>query len=204
MDAPAKKLILATANPDKVAELNRLLKDGGWHVLSLKEAAGEQKIEENGKTLEENAEIKARFVYEMTGIAALADDTGLEVDALGGRPGVYSARFGGPEENALLNRAKLLDEMRMFPKREKRTARFRTVLIYIDQKGVRRYDGVCEGHILLEERGTGGFGYDPLFQPKGHKITFAEMDPVTKNRISHRGLALNKFLADMQKLDASG
>ncbi|MGM0738862.1 MAG: RdgB/HAM1 family non-canonical purine NTP pyrophosphatase [Bacteroidota bacterium] len=198
-DEQQRTLVLATGNPAKVRELNELFQGRGWRVRSLKEVAGDVDIEESGDTLEENAEIKARFAYEKTGLPALADDTGLEVDALGGRPGVRSARYAGPAADARQNRKKLLEELQAVTDPDRRSARFRTVLVYIGHAPTERYRyiGTCEGRILTEERGSGGFGYDPLFVPDGYEETFAEMDPVEKNRISHRGRALQKFLADM-------
>lgn len=196
-----KTLVLASGNPDKVREMEQLLAVTGYTVCSLHEIAGKVDIEETGLTLEENAEIKARFVYEKTGLPALADDTGLEVDALGGRPGVWSARYGGPSGDAASNRRKLLKELSGVTEASDRSARFRTVLIYMTEEGVRRYDGVCQGRILDHERGSGGFGYDPLFLPDGYEQTFAEMEPELKNHISHRGRALRKFLEDMSSPD---
>ncbi len=230
-----KKLVLATGNPAKVRELNELLEGRGWKVRALSDFTDDIDVEENGSTLAENAEIKARFAFETTGLPSLADDTGLEVDALSGRPGVHSARYAGPQGGAEQNRRKLLEEMAAVMEPERRSARFRTVLVYIgpdpdeiasvqnagsaaapagDDTGLpanpdperqipnrqlqlRRFEGVCEGRIITEERGTGGFGYDPLFVPDGYDETFAEMDAVLKNRISHRGRALQKFLEDM-------
>jgi XTP/dITP diphosphohydrolase len=215
-----RTLVLATGNPAKVRELNELLEGRGWKVRALSEFTDDTDVEENGATLAENAEIKARFAFETTGLPSLADDTGLEVDALDGRPGVHSARYAGPGANAKRNRSKLLEELANVTDPARRTARFRTVLIYIgpgERKGgeqvvaggqsgssgspgqhlqTRRFDGVCEGRILTEERGAGGFGYDPLFVPDGHQETFAEMDAALKNSISHRGRALQKFLED--------
>ncbi|MDG5768106.1 RdgB/HAM1 family non-canonical purine NTP pyrophosphatase [Balneolales bacterium ANBcel1] len=192
-----RQLVLATGNPAKVTELNDLLKGSGIRVRSLTEVAGPCEIEETGRTLEENAEIKARFVFDKTGLPALADDTGLEVDALDGMPGVYSARYGGPETDSARNRKKLLTSLKHLPSAQDRKARFRTVLAYIDTHGLRRFEGICNGVILTEERGDGGFGYDPLFMPEGYDLSFAEMDPSEKNRISHRGRALQKFLQEI-------
>lgn len=194
-----KDLILATENPGKVKELQALLQAEGFQVRSLKEIAGEVTIRETGRTLEQNAEIKARFVWNQTGLPALADDTGLEVDALDGRPGVWSARYAGPDANDEKNRKKLLSELLHHTDPANRSARFRTVLCYISGIGIRYYEGICEGTILPEERGTGGFGYDPLFQPAGFRQSFAETDPAEKNRISHRGRALRAFLEDIRK-----
>ncbi len=192
-------LVLATGNPGKVKELNDLLSGSGWLVRSLKEVAGEVEIEESGRTLEENAAIKARFVWELTGIPALADDTGLEVDALDGRPGLYSARYAGPEADSASNRRKLITELQHITDPAGRSARFRTVLVYISGDDVRHFEGVCTGTILAAERGSGGFGYDPVFRPDGYRQTFAELDPEVKNRISHRGRALQEFLKDVIK-----
>lgn len=214
-----KTLVLATGNPAKVRELNELLDGRGWKVRALSEFTEDTDIEETGATLEENAEIKARFAFETTGLPSLADDTGLEVDALSGRPGVHSARYADPGANAERNRRKLLEELAGITDPAQRTARFRTVLVYMGPKPdeyaatapaepgfsgmperdhlIRRYAGVCEGQIITEERGTGGFGYDPLFVPDGHRESFAEMDSALKNSISHRGRALQKFLEAM-------
>ena len=192
-----KTLVLATGNPDKVAEFDALLKDKGWIVRPLKDLAGDADIDESGMTLKENAAIKARFVHKLTGQPALADDTGLEVDALDGRPGVYSARYAGPGCSASDNRKKLLDELAGVTDPDTRSARFRTVIAFVDDSGEEFFEGVCEGRIVTEERGEGGFGYDPVFRPDhpdGKKMTFSEMDSDTKNRISHRGRALQSFL----------
>ncbi len=190
-------LVLATGNPDKVAEIDALLRDKGWIVRPLKDLAGSVDIDETGTTLQENAAIKARFVHKLTGKPSLADDTGLEVDALDGHPGVYSARYAGPEATASDNRKKLLDELGDVTDPQSRKARFRTVIAFVDDSGEEFFEGVCEGHITTGERGDGGFGYDPVFQPDhpaGGNLTFAEMDADTKNRISHRGKALQNFL----------
>jgi XTP/dITP diphosphohydrolase len=198
-DRPERVLVLATGNPAKVNELNALLRDEGWTVRSLGEMAGDVEINETGQTLEENAEIKARFVHKITGLPSLADDTGLEVDALDGRPGVYSARFAGPDADDAQNRRKLLSEMEHIESPAKRSARFRTVLCYTNGKVVQHYEGVCSGTILTGERGDGGFGYDPVFLPEGKKKSFAEMTPDEKNRISHRGRALQNFLKSLRQ-----
>ncbi|MEX0679776.1 MAG: RdgB/HAM1 family non-canonical purine NTP pyrophosphatase [Balneolales bacterium] len=196
-----KILILATGNLAKIRELQALLEEVGWLVKSQKEMLGDIEVEENGITLEQNAEIKARFVWEQTGQPSLADDTGLEVDALDGRPGVRSARFAGLGADDRMNRRKLLQELKYITDPAKRTARFRTVLVYLTENGMHRYEGICEGRILHEERGTGGFGYDPVFIPRGFQQSFAEMEPSKKNSISHRGKALRKWLADIGRSD---
>ncbi len=190
-------MVLATGNIAKVKELNALLKGKGLRVRSLEEVLGKTEIEETGVTLDENAVIKARFTHEMTGMPALADDTGLEVDVLDGQPGVRSARYAGSGSDDRLNRRKLLNELRHITDPALRIARFRTVLVYMDAEEVKHYEGVCNGRIINEERGKNGFGYDPVFVPDGYQHTFAEMDPDEKNRISHRGRALKKFLDDI-------
>ncbi|MDI6402383.1 RdgB/HAM1 family non-canonical purine NTP pyrophosphatase [Balneolaceae bacterium ANBcel3] len=195
-----KVIVLATANPSKIKEINEMMAGSGYVARAFSELIGEVEIEENGITLEENAEIKARYVSDATGLPALADDTGLEVDALGGDPGVYSARYAGPGCSSEDNRKKLLEALSSYSDPKKRTARFRTALAFIDGMVSRQFDGICEGVITTEERGTGGFGYDPIFQPGGYSETFAEMDSGEKNRISHRGRALEQFLAYLRSL----
>ena len=183
-------LVLATRNPGKVAELEACL--GGLGVTLVTAASlGTPEVEEDADTLAGNAEKKARALWEHAGRPALADDTGLEVDALGGAPGVYSARFAGPDADANANRHRLLADL---AGAETRTARFRTVLAYADASGVRTFHGVCEGLIATEEAGTAGFGYDSVFRPAdGDGRTFAQMSAEEKNRISHRGRALDAF-----------
>jgi XTP/dITP diphosphohydrolase len=186
------RLVLATRNPGKVAELRGRLADLGVDLASAADL-GAPPVEEDADTLRGNAEKKARALWEHAGLPALADDTGLEVDALDGRPGVWSARYAGPDADDEANRRHLLAELAGAPTR---TARFRTVLAYADGDGVRCFDGVCEGLITTEEEGTGGFGYDPVFRPSsGDGRTFAEMTAEAKNRISHRGRALDAFAA---------
>ena len=182
------RLVLATRNPGKVAELAARL-DG----VDLVPAAdlGAPEVVEDADTLRGNAEKKARALYDHTGLPSLADDTGLEVDALDGAPGVWSARFAGPGADDAANRRLLLDRLGDTPDR---AARFRTVLAYADDAGVRFFDGVCEGAITEAEAGTGGFGYDAVFEPaEGDGRTFAQMDTGEKNAISHRGRALDAF-----------
>ncbi|MEM6326147.1 MAG: RdgB/HAM1 family non-canonical purine NTP pyrophosphatase [Bacteroidota bacterium] len=187
------RLILATRNPGKVAELQSRLEGLGVDLLSATEVDGAPEVDEDRDTLRGNAEKKARALFDHTGRPSLADDTGLEVNALHGAPGVRSARFAGPDADDSANRAHLLSRL---GEATDRTARFRTVLAHVDATGVQFFDGVCEGEILREETGTGGFGYDALFVPAdGEGRTFAEMDGDEKNRISHRGRALDAFAA---------
>ncbi len=184
------RLVLATRNPGKVAELAARLDGLGVDLVSAADLAAPLVVED-APTLRGNAEKKARALFAHAGLPALADDTGLEVDALDGAPGVRSARFAGDAADDEANRRKLLADLAGAPAR---TARFRTVLAYVDGAGVHFFDGVCEGLIATEEVGTGGFGYDSLFRPAdGDGRTFAEMTADEKNRISHRGRALDAF-----------
>ena len=188
------RIVLATRNQGKVRELRDLLADLKVKVVPVSEFPGCPEVEETGETFEENALLKARAVAAFTGELALADDSGLEVDALGGRPGVRSARFAGPEASDEENNRKLLELLREVPA-EGRTARFRSVVAIASPSGrAATAEGFCEGLIGFEPRGQGGFGYDPLFiVPDGS--TFAELDERTKNRISHRGLAFRNAKA---------
>lgn len=154
-------------------------------------------VEEDADTLRGNAEKKARALHEHTGLPSLADDTGLEVDALGGVPGVHSARYAGPESNDSANRAKLLAALAGC---EDRSARFHTSLAFAENSGLHFFDGVCEGVITNAERGSAGFGYDAIFQPfAADGRTFAEMDKAEKNLISHRGRALAQFVRFLEE-----
>lgn len=147
-------------------------------------------IEEDAETLEGNARKKAQTLYRHTNAASLADDTGLEVEALEGRPGVHSARFAGPEAGDEENRRLLLE---MLEGIKNRAARFRTVIAYVDRDGMHYFEGICRGTIISEERGSGGFGYDPIFVPEGSEKTFSELSAEEKNAVSHRGRALREF-----------
>ena len=186
------RIVLATRNPGKVAELRALLADLPVELVSAADVDGAPEVEEDAPTLEGNARKKAEALHRHTGLPALADDTGLEVDALGGAPGVHSARFAGPDADAEKNRARLLRDLEGD---SDRSARFRTVLAFADGDDVRFFEGVCPGSITGAERGEGGFGYDALFQPEGETRTFAEMPADAKNAISHRGRALEAFAA---------
>lgn len=185
------RLVLATRNPGKVAELATRLDGLGVDLVSAADLGDAPEVEEDADTLRGNAEKKARALHAHTGTPSLADDTGLKVDALDGAPGVRSARFAGDDADDEANRRKLLADLAGTPSR---TARFHTVLAYADDAGVRFFDGVCEGLVATEESGTGGFGYDSVFRPTGGDgRTFAEMSAEEKNRISHRGRALDAF-----------
>ena len=189
---PMIELVCASANPDKVAEMAGVL--AGQAVLLPRPAAmGE--VAEDADTLMGNAMLKARAVCDFAGAAALADDTGLEVDALGGAPGVYSARYAGPDASYADNLARLLAEMRDVPPSQ-RTARFRTAAAVCFPDGTSVVaEGVVEGAITSGRRGTGGFGYDPVFAPaEAGGLTFSEMGPAAKNAMSHRARALRALL----------
>lgn len=181
------EIVVATANQGKLTELRQLL-GAGYRVFSAAELEAEIP-EETGETFDENAELKARAVSAQTGKIAIADDSGLEVSALGGAPGVRTARYAGPEATDEENRAKLLDALRPINS-DGRQARFVSVIaIAFPREETITACGTCEGSIALEERGEGGFGYDPVFQTGSGK-TMAEMGPAEKNAISHRGEAM--------------
>jgi XTP/dITP diphosphohydrolase len=183
-------LIVASRNPDKIAELRHALAGLDLEVRSAAEFAAVPEVEENGSTLAENALLKARAVFRATGELALADDTGLEVDALGGAPGVHSGRYAGPEQDYARNLVKLLARMEGVPE-DRRSARFRTVAAIVFPDGREELvEGVCEGRILEAPRGTGGFGYDPVFLLPEVGMTFAELTLERKDRLSHRGRAM--------------
>ncbi len=188
------KIIAATRNKGKMAELDAILKDYGIELLSWEDAGlGDFEIEENGSTCEENSYIKAKTICDMTGKAALADDTGLFVDAVGGEPGINAARYAGEHGNDAANRAKLLAKLEGVPF-EKRTAKFVTVITIVypnGEKVVAR--GECLGHISEKEIGDRGFGYDSIFIPEGHEETFAQLPVQYKNSLSHRHMALVKL-----------
>ena len=184
-----KKLIFATNNPNKLAEIKSAVKF--FEVVGLKEMDLHDDIPETGTTLEENALIKSQYIYQKTGLSCFADDTGLEVEALGGRPGVYSARYAGEHATAEENMQKLLLEM---DGQKNRNACFRTVISLILNGEEYFFEGKVLGEILLQKTGDDGFGYDPIFKPTGYDQSFAEMTMKQKNEISHRGVAVKKLI----------
>ena len=189
-----KKLIFATNNPNKLAEIKSAVKT--FEVIGLKEMGIVEDIAETGSTLEENALIKSQYIFQKTGLNCFADDTGLEVKALNGSPGVYSARYAGPNCSAVDNMDKLLSELK---NHDDRSARFRTIISLILNGEKYYFEGEVLGDILSQKRGVDGFGYDPIFRPKGFSASFAEMSIIQKNEISHRGIAVKKliqFLSD--------
>jgi len=191
------KIILATHNQDKCVEMKTIMKDMPIQLLTLNEFPEIEEIIEDGKTLEENALIKAKTVHKITHLPAIADDTGLEVDALDGQPGIYSARYAG--ENCLYsdNVNKLLKDMENIPP-QKRSALFRTAIAYVDENMEHVTEGVVEGVIIDVMKGIDGFGYDPVFYIPGMKKTYAEMSMNEKNQISHRGKAVKNMQTFLQ------
>lgn len=185
-----KKIVFATNNAHKLAEIRSMLK-GKMEILSLRDIDCHGDIPETADTLEENALIKARFVYTHYGYDCFADDTGLEVKVLGGAPGVHTARYAYPDrQDPEANTRKLLDELK---DKTDRGARFRTVIALIEKGNEHLFEGVVEGSIATEERGTEGFGYDPVFSPEETGKTFAELGVEIKNRISHRARAVRQL-----------
>lgn len=185
-------IVVASRNPGKIAELKKLLDHLSVNVLSFDDVIDIPEVIEDGDTYEENALKKARVVYEATGKIALADDSGLEVDALRGAPGVHSARFGGEGITDHERSMKLLEQLRDVPD-EERGATFQCRLAIVGPGGMEKVvSGSCRGVIIEEPRGGSGFGYDPIFLPFEYSHTFAELSPEIKNKISHRGRALEK------------
>ncbi len=190
-----KKIVFATNNKHKLDEIRRIANDQ-VQILSLSDFHCNDEIDETGVTLEENALIKARYVKDQTGYDCFADDTGLEVEALDGGPGVYSARYAGDDCNPEDNIRKLLSELQGV---ENRHARFRTVIALLINGEEHLFEGVVNGLIIEEKRGDSGFGYDPVFMPAGYRQTFAELGNDIKNRISHRALATEQLIAFLMK-----
>jgi XTP/dITP diphosphohydrolase len=190
------KIVFATNNAHKLSEVKAVLGDG-YELVTLKEVGITEDIPETGDTLDENASLKARYVYERTGLDCFADDTGLEVEALGGAPGVHSARYATDGHDFAANNRKLLKELDGVTNRE---ARFRTVISLIASGEEIQVEGVVNGVIALSESGSEGFGYDPLFIPEGKSVTFAEMSADEKNSISHRGRAVAELVKVLHKV----
>ncbi|MBQ3336300.1 MAG: RdgB/HAM1 family non-canonical purine NTP pyrophosphatase [Selenomonadaceae bacterium] len=194
-----KKIVLASKNSDKVKEMRLVLKDLPLEILSLADFADVPDAVEDGSTFEENALIKAKFFREQTGLACLADDSGLEVDALGGLPGVHSARFAGYHADDLTNNQKLLDELKKIGADES-AADYRCALAFVDTDGtVLLSEGKILGKIKTVARGTGGFGYDPYFY-LDDEHTMAQLPVDEKNKISHRGAALKEMILKLKEI----
>lgn len=184
-----ESLCFATNNLHKIEEVKVALGDG-LRILTLEEAGIREELPETQDTLEGNARQKALYVFDHFGLPCFADDTGLEVDALGGAPGVYSARYAGPQRRSVDNIALLLENLRGKPSR---AAQFRTVIYLVLPDGQWKFEGIVRGTIREDGKGTGGFGYDPVFVPEGFEQTLAEMSLEEKNLISHRGIAIRKL-----------
>jgi XTP/dITP diphosphohydrolase len=184
------KLVFATNNLNKLKELQNLLGEE-IELLSLADINCDAEIPEDHETLEENASQKAQYIFDKFNVNCFADDTGLEIESLNNEPGVYSARYAGEEKDAKANMKKVLENLNGI---ENRKSRFRTVISLIIDGKENQFEGIVEGNILEKERGIDGFGYDPIFEPKGYDVSFAEMDMTEKNKISHRGLAVRKLV----------
>jgi XTP/dITP diphosphohydrolase len=192
-----KKLVFATNNPHKLKEIQHALK-GVFEILSLADLNFDEEIPEPHETLEENASEKAFYIYKRFGLSCFADDTGLEIEALNGDPGVYSARYAGENptfEDNMNKVMKLLDGL------ENRNASFRTVISLVVNGKETQFEGRVDGKILTEKHGQAGFGYDPIFQPNGFTESFAEMAMGLKNEISHRGRAVKKLVEFLKEAD---
>lgn len=183
------KLVFATNNQHKLEELQAIL-GNDFELLSLKEIGCEDDIPEEQPTLEGNASQKAFYVFDKYGYNCFADDTGLEIEALNGEPGVYSARYAGEEKSAEANMKKVLEKLLEIKNRK---ARFRTVVSLIINGEEKQFEGIVEGEILEQKQGEAGFGYDPIFRPAGFEQSFAQMSLTDKNKISHRGRAVQKL-----------
>ena len=190
------ELVFATNNQHKLEEIQAIL-GNQFKILSLKEIGCNEEIPEERDTLEGNASQKSFYVFNKFGYNCFADDTGLEIEALNGEPGVYSARYAGEEKSAQANMDKVLLKL---AKIKNRNARFRTVISLVIDGNEELFEGIVDGEILEDKRGGWGFGYDPVFRPNGFKQTFAEMNLTKKNKISHRGRAVEKLINHLKNL----
>lgn len=188
------RLVFATRNPGKVLEIAQMLSDH-YEIVGLDAIGCHEDIPETSPTIPGNAIQKAEYVLEHYGAHCFADDTGLEVTALDGAPGVHTARYAGDAKDADANMAKLLGALEQA---EDRSARFRTVIALTTPEGTQTFEGICQGHIARQRSGAEGFGYDPIFIPEGSDLTFAEMDAADKNAISHRGRAVRAMVAELK------
>lgn len=184
------KICFATNNANKLKEINQILGDG-FEIVSLQEIGCHEELPETHETLEENSHEKAEYVYTRYQVPVFADDTGLEVDALGGEPGVYTAMYAGMDRNANKNMQKVLHGLQG---KTDRSAAFRTIITYIDESGTYAFEGKVSGQIAQGQQGAEGFGYDPIFIPEGYSETFAELPASEKNKISHRKRAIEKLV----------
>ncbi len=184
-----KKIVFATNNPHKLDEVRAIL-SGKVELMSLNDIGCHEEIPETADTLEENARMKAQFIYDKYGYNCFADDTGLEVEALDMRPGVFSARYAGEPSDSERNMMKLLGELQGVSNRK---AQFRTVISLVEEGEHTLFEGIARGEIITEKRGSAGFGYDPVFVPAGYTKSFAELSADVKNSISHRAIAIDKL-----------
>lgn len=200
MSTKNRRLFVATHNPDKLREIRSIIAGTAWEVLGFDQVKQYPEPIEDGDTLLQNALKKAREGFKRTGMVSLADDTGLEVDALDGRPGVYSSRYAGENVSYADNVKLLLRELTSVP-HEKRTARFRTVMALVNENSEQWWEGIAEGVIIEEPNGFNGFGYDPVFWSPELDKTFAEATEAEKNTVSHRARALRDLKNILEELD---
>lgn len=187
------ELLIASNNPHKTDEIKSILKDSGISVFTLKEKGIDIDVVEDARTLEGNALKKAKEISEASGMSVFSDDTGLFIEALDGRPGVYSARYAGEDASYKDNCSKVINELKTLGL-ETSPAEFKTIIcLYFSENEHYFFKGVCKGNIITVSKGINGFGYDPIFIPDGYDKTFAELNAEEKNKISHRGRAVNKF-----------
>jgi XTP/dITP diphosphohydrolase len=198
------KLLLATRNRNKVVEMQQALEGTGWQVVMLSDVKGAPEVEEDGATFQENALKKARSAARFSGLWTLAEDSGLEIDALGGEPGVKSARYAGKDATDAVRIGKVLAKL-VSVRDDRRTARFRCAMCVIDPAGNECcFEGRCEGRVAHGARGTSGFGYDPIFMPDGYDRTFAELGFGVKRSISHRARALKQVIEYLRGQEPQG
>lgn len=191
MEKVLKKIIFATGNNGKLKEVQQIFEGTKLQIVPMSELGSIPEIEEDGDTFEDNALKKAKFIFNKFGLPTIADDSGLSIEQLGGRPGVYSARYAGEDCTFEDNNKKVLDELKDFPAPHK--AQFLSYAIYFDGRNIHSAIGKLPGEIINEIRGDKGFGYDPIFVPEGFNITLAEMELEEKNKISHRAKAFNEL-----------
>jgi XTP/dITP diphosphohydrolase len=189
------KLVFATNNLNKLKEVQEMLSNS-IEILSLNDISCFDEVDETETTLDGNAKLKANYITQKFGYNCFADDTGLEVDGLEGKPGVYSARFAGEPSNSEKNIQKVLSELE---NKTNRKAQFRTVICLNIDENQYLFEGTCKGEILTRKKGEKGFGYDPIFKPEGYSTSFAEMSSEEKNKISHRGIAIQKLVQFLKK-----
>ncbi|GAA4844838.1 non-canonical purine NTP diphosphatase [Algivirga pacifica] len=190
-----KSICFATNNANKLKEIRKQL-DGFYEVVGLDAIGCTEDIPETEPTIEGNSQLKASYIWERYKVSCFADDTGLEVTALNGEPGVLSARYAGPQKDSEDNMSLLLKNLEG---KEDRSARFKTVITLVLDGKFHQFEGIAEGDIITEKTGDEGFGYDPIFQPKGYDKTFAQISMEEKNKISHRGKAVDKLIDFLKK-----